>query len=77
MRPNNRRGNTTTRWTRDTEGHGAMRGDSARRHWQMGGGGVKRGNATTSKTRGARVGKGSKGHGIGVVCNKEGDGDSN
>jgi hypothetical protein len=46
----------------------------------MGGSGVKRGNVTTSQTRGARGGeggKGGKGHGVGVVCNKEGNGDSN
>jgi hypothetical protein len=54
-----------------------MRDNGVRRHRQMGGGGMRRGNATTSQTRGARGGKGSKGHGVGVVCDKEGDGDSN
>ncbi len=38
---------------------------------------MRRGNKITSQTRGVRGGKGIKGHGIGVVCNKEGDGDSN
>jgi hypothetical protein len=54
-----------------------MRGNGAQRRRQMGGGSVRRGDATTSQTRGVRGGKGGKGHGIGVVCDKVGNGDSN
>ncbi len=43
----------------------------------MGSGGVRRGDATTSQTRGVRGGKNGKGHGIGMVCDKEGNRDSN
>jgi hypothetical protein len=38
---------------------------------------MRRGDATTSLNRGARGGKGGKGHGVGMVCDKVGDGDSN
>ncbi len=54
-----------------------MRGDGTQMRWQMGGGGMRRGDATTSQTRGARGGKGGKGHGVIVVCEKESSGDSN
>ncbi len=52
-------------------------GNGKRKRRKMGGGGVRRGDTKISQTRGARGGKGGKGHGISVVCNKEGDGDSN
>ncbi len=54
-----------------------MRSNGTSRRRQMGGGGVRRGDATTSQTRGTREGKGGKGHGVSMVCDKEGNGDSN
>jgi hypothetical protein len=57
--------------------HGATRGNGAWRRQQMRGGSMRRGNASTSQTRGVRGGKGGKGHGLGIMCDKEGHGDSN